>query len=248
MPKTFVLLSFGLLLLMAGLPQFERAFAQEGHPHGHSAAVAPERPPKDAAELEADKRFSEFNHRFAGIFVLLLGMLGLLEAPLTKRISVVRYLWFTFFFIPGVYLFFWSDPEAWPFGAQSLHHVVTQNPQVLQHKIFSLLLLGLSAVEFLRARGRLQAAWTAFLFPALAGAGALLLLYHSPLAHAGMGPEAHAAMEKIEHQHLEFALAGFGVAISKAFADSRIFNPRWMRVLFAICMIALGLLLLTYTE
>lgn len=248
MKRNLVFLSFFLFLLAITVPSSGFCFLQEGHPHPVSPAAALQPHPADSAKLEADKRFSEFNHRFAGVFVLLLGILVLLEAPLAKRFPLVRYLWFFFFFIPGFYLFLFSDPEAWPFGSQSLHHVVTQNAQVLQHKIFSLLLLGLSAVEYLRARGRLRAAWTAFLFPALAAAGALLLLYHSPVAHASLGPEGHTAMQKIEQQHLGFAMAGFGVAISKAFADSRIFSPRWMRVLFALFMVVLGMLLLTYTE
>ena len=228
---------------------FPRANAQEpdhAHMH-HDAAQTPARV-KDAAEIEADKRFSEFNHRFAGIFVLLVGLLAVFEPRAAARYPWVRYLWSVLFFAPGVYLLIWSDPESWPTGNQTLHYVITQNMQVLQHKIFSLILLGLGVVEFVRVRRNATSVWLSSVFPVLAGAGALLLLYHSPLSHAGMGPEAHQAMETVEHQHVGFAVTGFGIALSKALADVGKFHPRLMRNLFAVLMTVLALLLLTYRE
>ena len=87
------------------------------------------------------------------------------------------------------------------------------------------------------------------LLKTLAGAGAALLLFHSSQAHAaGMDPSAHLSMQKIEHQHIHFAVVGFGIALSKAIADTRRFHTRLMRVLFALLMVTLGLLLITYTE
>jgi putative copper resistance protein D len=210
---------------------------------------APHSPAADLAKEEADKRFSEFNHRFAGVFVFLVGVVALLQPYLARRFGVIRYLWTFLFFVPGVYLLVFSDPESWPIGNQTLYYVITQNMQVLQHKIFSLVLLALSAVEFLRVRGKLRALWTAFLFPAFAGAGAALLFFHSPQAHAaGMSSSAHQTMMQIQNQHVHFGLVGFGIAISKAIADTERFHPRWMRVIFAVFMMILGLLLITYTE
>lgn len=213
-----------------------------------AASGAPVKPRKSAEELAADKRFSEFNHRFAGIFVLLVGLLAVAEPKLAQRLAWMRYLWSALFFIPGVYLLIWSDPESWPVGNQTLRYVITSNMQVLQHKLFSLLLLALSAVEFVRIRKRLQSAWVSAIFPALAGAGALLLLYHDPNAHATLGPTAHADMEAVQHQHLGFAITGFGIALAKGIADVGKFQPRLMRNLFAILMVVLAGLLMTYTE
>ena len=206
-------------------------------------------PPKTAEEKLASQRFSEFNHRFAGFFVLLIALLTVLEPRLAARFGLVRYLWSVFFLIPGIYLFFFSDPESWPLGSQTLHYVITSNAQVLQHKIFSLLLLGLSAVEFLRARGKLQALWTAFLFPAMAAAGAALLFFHAPPGgHMEMSAAEHLIMQKINHQHFGFAVVGFGIAVSKAAVDTGRFHPRLMRNIFAVLMGVLGLLLLFYAE
>ena len=226
---------------------------EEHHSMSHqtpaSAASAVDTASVDTTKEEADKRFSEFNHRFSGVFILLLGLLAFLEPTLGKRIGFLRYLWAVFFFVPGLYLFFFSDPESWPFGSQTLHYVITQNMQVLQHKVFSLVLLGLSIVEFLRVRNRVPVLWTATLFPAVAGIGAFLLFYHSPQSHAGgMSGAAHTAMQKIYHQHVGFAIVGLGAIVTKAVADLGRFRVRLLRSLSAIFLVLLGILLVTYTE
>jgi hypothetical protein len=210
---------------------------------------APQRSDAELAKERADKEFSEFNHRFSGVFVFLVGIVALLQPYVARRFAGIRYLWTVLFFVPGLYLLILSDPESWPTGNQTLYYVVTENMQVLQHKIFSLILLALSAVEFFRVRGKLQALWTAFLFPAFAAAGAALLFFHSPQAHAAsMDASAHQAMMGIQDQHVHFGLVGFGIAISKAIADTERFHPRAMQVVFAVLMLFLGLLLMTYTE
>jgi hypothetical protein len=104
-------------------------------------------------------------------------------------------------------------------------------------------------VEFIRVKRNLRSVWVSSIFPVLAGIGALLLLYHSPQSHAaGMDASAHLAMQQIQHQHIGFALAGVGIAVSKAFADLGSFRPRLMRNVFAVMMIVLAVLLITYTE
>ncbi len=225
------------------------AAASSEHPATHSPTRSPTRPPKSAEELEADKRFSKFNHRFSGVFVLLVGLLALLEPRLAERWPPLRYHWSVLFLLPGIYLLIWSDPESWPLGDQTLHHVITQNMQVLQHKLFSLLLLGLGVVEFFRVRRNLQSLLVVSVFPVVAALGSLLLFYHDPTAHAGgMDQAAHQAMQSVQHQHIGFAIAGFGVAISKAAGDMGRFHPRLMRILFCVFMTILACLLLTYSE
>jgi hypothetical protein len=238
-----------LLALISLAPASSARQHEEHEPGMDQTVLAPRASAADLAKEEADKRFSEFNHRFSGVFVFLVGVVALLQPYLARRLGVIRYLWTVLFLIPGVYLLFFSDPESWPIGNQTLYYVVTENMQVLQHKIFSLVLLALSAVEYFRVRGRLRALWTAFLFPAFAGAGAALLFFHSPQAHAAaMDASAHQAMMEIQSQHVQFGLVGFGIAISKAVADTERFHPRWMRVIFAALMLILGMLLITYTE
>ena len=237
-------------LALAGSAPSLHAWQHEEHEPGMDRTLpAPQRSEAALAKEKADKEFSEFNHWFSGVFVFLVGVVALLQPYVARRFRAIRYLWTFLFLIPGVYLLLLSDPESWPTGNQTLYYVVTENMQVLQHKIFSLILLALSAVEFFRVRGKLQALWTAFLFPAFAAAGAGLLFFHSPAAHAAfMDAGAHQTMMQVQHQHIQFGLTGFGIAISKAVADTERFHPRWMQVIFAVLMLVLGLLLMTYTE
>jgi len=73
-----------------------------------------------------------------------------------------------------------------------------------------------------------------------------MLLFHH---HGGMhGPDAMQTMARVQHQHLRFAGAGAGVALAKGVADS---SGKWRplcNMLWPIFMIALGVLLLLYTE
>ena len=247
---SLILLPLGLLALSAAAASLQAGQHEEHEPGMERTMPAPQSSAaKTPAEEEASREFSEFNHRFAGVFVFLVGIVAFLQPYVARRFGAIRYLWTVLFFIPGVYLLIASDPESWPIGNQTLYYVVTQNMQVLQHKIFSLILLALSVVEFLRVRGRLKALWTAFLFPAFAAVGAALLFFHSPAAHSGdMDASAHQAMMAIQHQHIQFGVTGFGIAVSKAVADTERFHPRSMQVIFAVLMLVLGVLLITYAE
>ena len=249
LPLSLLCLSLAFLALAGAASSLHARQHEEHEPGMDPTLMAPQAPQaKSPAEEEASREFSEFNHRFSGVFVFLVGILALLQPTVARRFAGIRYLWTVLFFIPGVYLLILSDPESWPIGNQTLYYVVTENMQVLQHKVFSLILLALSAVEFFRVRGKLQALWTAFLFPAFAAVGAAMLFFHSPAAHAAMDASAHQTMMQVQHQHIQFGVTGFGIAISKAIADTERFHPRWMQVIFAVLMLVLGLLLMTYTE
>jgi putative copper resistance protein D len=250
---TLTLASLAVLTSMSAGGLLSRpVMAQEmpGHDHmGHmqmDPMAMPEHaamPAKTPEELAEDKRFSEGNHHLAGVFVLLVGLLAMIEPWISERHRWARYLWSLLFLVPGVYLMIWSDPESWPTGSQTLSYVITQNLEVLQHKLFAVILLGLAVVEFVRVRRNSASVWLAAIFPALAGAGALLLLFH---VHGG--EMTMETMQKVQKQHIGFAVTGFGIALSKAFADVGRFQPRLMRNLFASLMVVLGLLLLFYAE
>src|SRR4029077_17394245 len=49
--------------------------------------------PAQAAKHLADKKESEFNHRLAGLFVIVAGVFILSESSLAKRWPMVRYAW-----------------------------------------------------------------------------------------------------------------------------------------------------------
>jgi len=227
------------------------------HSHGHGTSgmshgdtVAPNVPEQShvtEAQRLAWKHESELVHHSAGLLVLLAGIFILGQDRLAKRWPSVRYAWPVCFLAAGLFLLVFSDTEIWPFGRQTPWYAITHNTEVLQHKVFSVILLAIGYAEFQRARGRFQAAWTAWLFPVAAMAGAILLLFH---VHSDdmQAPHAMETMEHIQRQHRWFASVGFGIALTKGLAET---TPKWKQILkntWPSLLIVLGVLLMLYTE
>jgi hypothetical protein len=248
------LLIFPILYLAAGLPSANSQEAPPSHEmpmaHDHSHMSMPMDEPMDPAARAkhlADKKESEFNHHLAGFFVVLAGIFILFEPALKNRQPAVRYAWPLCFLISGIFLLVFSDTELWPFGPKNWWIGVTGNLEVLQHKTFAAILLGLGVIEIRRARGTLRAAWSAWVFPVLAGAGSFLLLFH---VHGGAmnGPDGMTAMERIQMQHFSYAATGAGIALFNGLSNTPTRAQRVFRILWPLCMIALGVLLMFYVE
>lgn len=248
MLKKMVLPLFSILIVLA-LAQL--VLAQHQHQmESHNMVMGAVSPDVQAAQAKHDQEsrdFSEFNHRMAGLFLLLIGVVVLAHKPIERRWPAGRYAWPVFLLLPGLYLLFLSDPESWPIGSQSLYYVITVNHQVFQHKLFSLLLLALGAFEFERVRGSIAAAWSALLFPLLAMGGSVLLLFH---AHppGGHTPQMMLSMMHIEQQHLRFAFVGALIAGSKGLSEMDWRGRRFFIYAWPALMIVLGVLLMMYTE
>lgn len=247
---------FARLLLLGSLvaclsPRlaFAKPIDDQAHEHEGMAMPMDDRPldPASAAKLQQDKRESEFNHRVAGGFVFFAGIFILFEERLRNRWAVAGYAWPVCFLASGLFVFVFSDTELWPFGPKNWWTGVFGNTEVLQHKLFATLLLAVGVVELRRAAGMLRAAWSAWVFPALAFAGSFLLLFH---VHGGnmQAPDAMNSMEHIQMQHISYAATGAGIALSKGLSDMPIRGRGAFRTLWALMMLALGVLLMTYTE
>jgi putative copper resistance protein D len=206
-----------------------------------------EESPAVLAKRASDKKESEFNHHLAGLLVALAGVFLLTQDKLAKRWPVARYLWPCCFLAAGLFLLVFSDTEIWPFGSQSFWFAITHNPEDLQHKTFAVILLALGIIELLRARKRLQSAWSAWAFPVVGMIGAVMLLFH----HHGAGMHGAHHMETMEHiqnQHRAFAAAGGGIALTKGLSE---LHTTWQEIfqkIWPLLMIALGVLLMMYTE
>jgi copper resistance protein D len=190
---------------------------------------------------------SEGNHHLIGFFVALGGAFILLQDSLKKRFPAVRYAWPVCFLLSGIFVLVYSDTELWPFGPKPWIQGTISNPEVIQHKVFAIILLGLGLIEVLRVRGVLTAMWAAWVFPVLAIAGSALLLFHSH--HSGMrGPNHMAIMARIQAEHLSYAATGFGIGLTKGLAEV---DTRWQTIfakLWPTLMIVLGVLLMFYVE
>lgn len=240
-------LSAMLLLLALGTMAWAQEHDMDKMPGMHMNAPSLSQDPAREAKRLADKKESEFNHRFAGIFVIVAGIFILSEGYLAKRWPLARYVWPMCFLAVGLFLLVFSDTEIWPFGPQTPWYAITHNREDLQHKTFSIILLAIGCVELLRVQGRFKAHWATWFFPAVGVAGAILLLFH---AHSGdmLAPNAMETMEHIQKQHRWFAAIGIGVALTNGLAGTpqklqQLFKKTWPSLL-----IVLGILLTQYTE
>lgn len=199
------------------------------------------------SELLSWKRESEGNHHLIGFFVALSGLFILAQGTLAKKFPAVAYVWPACFFLSGLFILIYSDTELWPFGPKPWIQGTITNPEVIQHKIFAVLLLAVGLLETERVRKGLKGVWVAWVFPVLAVAGSVLLLFHSH--SAGMhGPNHMAVMARIQTEHLSYAVTGSGIGLAKGLAE---FGTSWQMVfarLWPTLMVVLGVLLMCYVE
>jgi hypothetical protein len=220
------------------------------HEHMNMAMDAPEDPAaaeRRRAKILADKKESEFNHHLAGVLVAIAGLFMLFQSELTKRWPGVRYVWPACFLLAGIFVLVWSDTELWPFGHRQWLEALRNNREVLQHKTFAILLLGLGAIEWQRARGVLRSTWSAWIFPVIAIAGSIILIFHQ---HEGgmMGEHHMETMARIQSEHLSYTVAGLGIGLAKGLSEMKSRSLAIFGKVWPILMVILGVLLIFYRE
>ena len=128
-------------------------------------------PPRNAADIA----WSEYNHHLAGLLVLAIGLLALIDrtgkAPWARN-------WPLLFLLLGGFLWLKADPEVWPLGDVGFWASL-RDPEVVQHRIFVLLIAGFAVFEWRVRTGRIRSPRAALVFPLVVALGAALLLTHS---------------------------------------------------------------------
>ncbi len=186
----------------------------------------------------ADVAWSEYNHHWSGLFVTLIGVLGLLHRA---GVRWARH-WPLALLGLAVFLFLRSDPEVWPLGEigfwESLRDV-----EVLQHRVFVLLIVAFALFEWGVRTGRLRDPRAALVFPLLTALGGALLLTHS---HAIANVKDQLL---IELSHTPLALAGIAAGWSR-WLELRADGPvrRWAGWVWPLCFVLVGAILLNYRE
>jgi putative copper resistance protein D len=186
---------------------------------------------------EVERAWSEYNHHWAGFFVLTMGTLAALERA---GVRAARHWPLLFLGLAG-FLSLRSDPRAWPRGPAGFWESFTL-PDVLQHRAFTALIVAFAVFEWLVRTGRLPVRPWGYVFPLLCAVGGGLLLTHShamfslkdefliEVTHAPIGLlGAFAGWAR----WLELRLPGAGRA------------PGWC---WTGCLIAVGLILIVYRE
>jgi copper resistance protein D len=187
----------------------------------------------------ADIAWSEYNHHWAGIFVLLVGLLAAVAQ--THRFRGARYWPLLFIGLAG-FIFLRADPEGWPLGPDSVWESI-QDGGVLQHKVFALLLVIFAFFELRVQLGKTRLHTAAYVFPAICALGGALLLTHSHVL------DNIKEQLLVEWSHTSIAIAAVLAGWS-----------RWLQVrlptgegmfasrIWPVCFVAIGAILLNYRE
>ncbi len=128
-----------------------------------------------APRTPEDTAWSEFGHNVAGLFVLSMGLLAMLER--TRRAPWARH-WPLLFVALAGFLMWNMDPEGWQSGLVGFWEHLA-NPEVLQHRIFLLVTALFGVFEwFVRGRVLADRRW-AYVFPVACVVSGTLLLAHT---------------------------------------------------------------------
>ncbi|HYE93567.1 MAG TPA: CopD family protein, partial [Terriglobales bacterium] len=187
--------------------------------------------------LAIERAWSEFNHHWAGFFVVLMG-LGAIAERLGARWA--RH-WPLVFLGLAAFLFVRNDPKAWPLGPTGFWESLTL-PDVLQHRIFVVLVIAFGVFEWAVRTGRLRPRPWGYVFPLLCAVGGGLLLTHS---HAMFNLKEEFLTE-VTHAPIGLlgAFAGWGRWLELRLPEGSA-RAGW---LWTLCFTAVGVVLLVYRE
>lgn len=191
-------------------------------------------PPRNAQDMA----WSEYNHHWAGIFVLLIGLLALLYRA---GVGWAKH-WPLLFLALAVFLLLRSDPEVWPLGQEGWW-AAWRDVEVAQHRFFVLLIVLFGYFEWSVRTGRLRNQSAALVFPLLVAAGGAMLLTHS---HQISNVKDQML---IELTHTPLALAGVAAGWAR-WLELRLpgRGGRVAGVVWPLCFMLIGVILLWYRE
>jgi putative copper resistance protein D len=184
-----------------------------------------------------ERAWSEYNHHWAGLFVVTMGALTMLHFA---GVRAARH-WPLVFLGLATFLFVRNDPRAWPLGPAGFWESLTL-PDVLQHRTFVLLVVAFAVFEWMVRTERLPERPWGYVFPLLCAVGGGLLLTHSHamfnLKDEFLGEVTHAPLGILG------AFAGWGrwLELRLPVAGRA---PGWI---WRTCFTAVGLILLFYRE
>jgi putative copper resistance protein D len=189
----------------------------------------------------AEKAWSEYNHHWAGVIVLAIGILALLAQA--AQVSWARH-WPLIFLGLAVFLFLRSDPEVWPLGPNGFW-ITLADPEVLMHRIFVLLVIALAVFEWRVQTGRVASCRARLIFPVLVAVSGALLLTHS---HS-LGNLKEEVLAELSHIPLAIlaVTAGWSRWLELRLPSENQTRNAMAR-LWPLCFVLIGVVLLNYRE
>ena len=115
-----------------------------------------------------DEAWSEYNHHWSGVIVLAAGFFALMSRLPSKYGLSFGWArnWPIAFAGLAVFIVLRADPDCWPLGPRPFWASMYA-PDVLQHRLYALLILGFAAFEWGIQTGRLHSRWAAASFSAV---------------------------------------------------------------------------------
>jgi putative copper resistance protein D len=189
------------------------------------------------ARLRIEREWSEFNHHWAGVFVLAMGLAAIAQRA---GLRTARH-WPLLLVGLAAFLFVRNDPEVWPLGPVGFFASLAQ-PEILQHRAFMVLVTLFGLFEWAVRTDRLAARPWAYVFPVVCAVGGGLLLTHS---HAVFNLKEAFLME-VTHAPIGVlgAFAGWARWLELRLPDA---GP-WPGRVWTACLAAVGVLLIVYSE
>ncbi len=191
-------------------------------------------PPRNAEDIA----WSEYNHHWAGVLVLAIGLIALMEHFGVKQAKH----WPLLFLVLALFLLLRSDPEVWPMGSEGLIESL-RDPEVVQHRMFVLIIILFGGFEWRVRAGKWGSSKAALVFPLVTAVGAALLLTHQ---HAISNVRDQML---IELSHTPLAVLGVTAAWAR-WLEIRL-DPagrRWPGIIWPVCFMLIGCILLDYRE
>lgn len=193
--------------------------------------------PDDAEDIA----WSEYNHNWAGLVVLLMGILAMLSR--LNHFSWAK-AWPLMFLGLAIFLFFRADPECWPLGPQGFW-VAFLKAEVLQHRVAVMLIVAFAIFQYRVETNRLKSMSASLVFPSVCALGGVVLLTHT---HA-LGNIKEEMLVELSHTPLAIfgIIAGWSRWLELRLPQDNQAH-KYLKWVWPICFILVGLLLLDYHE
>jgi putative copper resistance protein D len=185
----------------------------------------------------SDIAWSEYNHHWAGLVVLTIGILALLS----RRSSWARH-WPIAFLGLATFLLIRADAENWPLGPRGFWESF-QVAEVAQHRLFVLLIVAFAAFEWAVQTNRVAPHRAALVFPLVCATGGALLLTHS---HS-LGNIQEEFLAELSHIPLAMlaVLAGSSRWLELRLPRNKMQAIAWI---WPMCFLLMGAVLILYRE